>query len=561
MLTSGVRRKFRWISEYTAKRGLARIPPLLRNSLPVPGLPGAEPYNAKFATHFTRCALLLFLAATVWAAPQVEFNIESYGARGDGRTVNTEAFRKAIDAASAAGGGVVLVPAGTFVSGAIQLQSNVTLRISPGGILKGSGSIDDYPVRHLINANGARNIAIDGGGVIDGNGEAFWDMTPPERYYKPLGKRPSPLLEFADCRDVRVQDVTIRNAPGWTIHPLRCDGVRIRGVAIYNHQRGKNTDGIDPDSSRNVHIADCYIEGGDDAIVIKSPVRPGFAPQPAENITVTNCTVSSTSNCIKLGTESRGGFRNIAITNCTLFRPASYFRAPISGIAIEMVDGGVLDGVVVSNVAMRDIGTPIFIRLGNRGRSMAVPLTGILRNVAISNIVASGGLITNSITGLPGHPVTGVSLSNINVTMTGGQKEPIGLDVAEKADGYPEAWMFGPLPAYGFYARHVDGLTMRDVRVTWEQADVRPAVVLDDVRNALLDGFAAFSVPAMAPIVRLHQSANIMIRAAQTSPGSPVFLRATGDKTARVFLRDCDLVDAPKLIEVGEGAAEDAVRH
>lgn len=504
---------------------------------------------------------LLCIAAPAWAAPPVEFNVETLGARGDGRTVNSEIFRKAILQASAAGGGVVLVPAGTFVSGTIELKSNVTLRISPGGILKGSPSMDDYPVRHLILAKGARNVAIDGGGIIDGNGEAFWDMTSTRPYYPPLAKRPSPLIEFADCRDVRVQDVIVRNAPGWTIHPLRCDGVRIRGVAIYNHQRGRNTDGIDIDASRNAAIADCYIEGGDDAIVIKAPVRPGAEPQPAENITVTNCTVSSTSNCIKLGTESRGGFRNIAITNCTMFRPASYFRAPISGIAIEMVDGGVLEGVAVSNITMRDVGTPIFIRLGNRGRGMEIPNTGILRNVSISNLIASGGLIASSITGLPGHPVTGVSLSGINITMTGGRKEPVGLDVDEKPEAYPEAWMFGALPAYGLYARHVDGLAIRNFRLKWDRDDVRPAAVFDDVANAQLETFQADSVPSMAPVVQLNQCAGFLITSPRTAPGSPLFLKATGSNTARIFLHNYELVNTRELIQTAAGAPSDAVRH
>ncbi|MCX6620166.1 MAG: glycoside hydrolase family 28 protein [Acidobacteria bacterium] len=507
----------------------------------------------------TRNAFLLLFSLAACAAGQATFNVEAYGAKGDGRTMNTAAIQKAIDAGAAAGGGVVVIPSGTFVTGGIKLRSNITLRVSPGAVLKGSGSINDYEAKHMIYGQGVTNAAIDGGGTIDGNGEAFWDMTPPEKYYRPKEQRPSPLIEFADCRDVRIQDVIVRNAPGWTIHPLRCDGVRIRGVTIYNHHRGKNTDGIDPDSSSNVHISDCYVEGGDDAIVIKSPVRPGASPRPAENITVTNCTVSSTSNCIKLGTESRGGFRNIAITNCTLFRPANYFRAPISGISIEMVDGGVLDGVVVSNIAMRDIGTPIFIRLGNRGRGQEVPKTGILRNVSISNIVATGGLITSSITGLPGYPVTGVSLSDINITMTGGQKTPISLDVPELEAGYPEAWMFGILPAYGFYARHVDGLVMRNIRVNCDQADARPGAVFDDVQNAALDGFIADTVSPGGPVVHVNQSTGMLIRGARTAPGAGVFLKATGSGTARISLSDAALIRAGKLVELGEGVAADGV--
>ena len=466
------------------------------------------------------------------------FNVKDFGAVADGATNDAPAINKAIDACAKAGGGVVLLPAGNFLSGSIVLRSNITLRISPGATLAGSRRMEDYVPPHLIYAKNVENVAIDGGGRINGNGDAFWRDRSDHPYFLGLRPRPSPLIEIVDSREVRIQDLSIRDTPGWGIHALRSEGVVVRGVSLVSHLRGPNTDGIDIDSSRNVRVADCYIEGGDDAIVLKTPLRPGAPLRPAENITITNCVMTSTSNCFKMGTESSSDFKNIAITNCVMFKLPNAFRAPISGIAVESVDGGTIDGLVASNITMRDVGTPIFIRLGNRGRGMQEPRPGELQNVSISNVVATGSLVTSSVTGLPGHLVRQVSLDNINISMKGGERTAGSLEVPELADKYPEAWMFGVLPAYGLYARHVESLTLRNVRVRWEAEDARPAMVFDDARELYLEGFQTDTASGGAPLIRLHNAAAAFIRGARIPPSAKLFVEVTGAESREIKVGD-----------------------
>lgn len=339
---------------------------------------------------------------------------------------------------------------------------------------------------------------------------------------------------------------------------LRSDGVVVRGVSLISHLRGPNTDGIDIDSSRNVRVADCYIEGGDDAIVIKTPRRPGFEPRPAENITITNCVMTSTSNCFKLGTESASDFRNIAISNSVMFKLPGAFRAPISGIAIESVDGGTIDGLVASNLTMRDVGTPVFIRLGNRGRGMKEPQPGRVENVSISNVVATGSLVTSSVTGLPGHLVRRVSLSDIRISMKGGERKEAGLEVPELAEQYPEAWMFGVLPAYGLYARHVEGLTLRNLEVRWEQEDVRPALVFDDAREVVVDGFRTETAAGGGALIRMHNTKGAYVSGAHLPASARVLVEVTGGESGEIRIGG-GLLRGAKAAIAGPGVAASAV--
>jgi polygalacturonase len=484
-------------------------------------------------------SLALLLGCPLHAAPaDGVYNVKEFGAMGDGATNDAPAIQKAIDACAKAGGGVVLLAGGNFLSGSIVLRSNITLRIAPGATLTGSRRMEDYAPPHLISMKEVENVAIDGGGRIHGSGDAFWRDRSDHPYFLGIRPRPSPMIEIADSREVRVQDLSIRDTPGWGIHALRSDRVAIRGVSLISHLRGPNTDGIDIDSSRNVRVADCYIEGGDDAIVIKTPLRAGAAPRAVENITITNCVMTSTSNCFKLGTESASDFRNIAITNCVMFKLPDAFRAPISGIAIESVDGGTIDGLVASNITMRDVGTPIFIRLGNRGRGMKEPRPGAVQNVSISNVVATGSLVTSSITGLPGHLVRRVSLDNINISMKGGERAAGSLEVPELADHYPEAWMFGVLPAYGLYARHVEELTLRNVRTRWEAEDARPAMVFDDAREVQLDAFQTDTVAGDAPVIRLHNAAAAFIGGVRVPAAAKLLVQVTGSETREIKVGD-----------------------
>jgi glycosyl hydrolase family 28 len=300
----------------------------------------------------------------------------------------------------------------------------------------------------LIWGEDLEHIGITGSGVIDAN------------FRKRGGPKPIALKR---CRYVTIKGIQILNAPNYAISMLGTDDVNIDGVTILNGY----CDGIDPDSCRNVRISNCRIETIDDAIVPKASFSLGER-RACEQITVTNCILSTVCNGFKLGTESGGGFRRIAVSNCVITGFKGRHPA-ISGIALESVDGAVLEDVTVSNITMVDVRAPIFIRLGNRGRDMDTPIPGALRNVSISNVVASRASLACSITGIPGHPVRGVTLSNIRVSYIGSNpRQPSDLPVKEEVARYPEALMFGALPAYGLYCRHVEDLELSNINFGYE---------------------------------------------------------------------------------------------
>ena len=313
------------------------------------------------------------------------------GAVGDGKVLDAPAINKAVAACHDAGGGVVYVSPGTYLCGTVVLRSYVTLYLVAGATLLGSKKLSDYTLqpgpplkadanqRHLIFARDAENVGLAGPGRIDGQGPAFWApsgrvVPPPEDSWrdvatydwKPL-ERVSPLLEFYNCRNLRIEDVTIENAPGWTLRPIQCDGVFIRGITIRNPVIGPNTDGIDATCCRNVFISDCLIETGDDAICLKSESPYGGEPRVSKNITITNCVLTSCCNGLKFGTATHGGFENVVFSNSVIFNDDVDLKARvISGIGLEIVDGGWIEGVVISNIRMQRVRTPIFIRRGNR---------------------------------------------------------------------------------------------------------------------------------------------------------------------------------------------------
>jgi polygalacturonase len=452
-------------------------------------------------------ALVLGMAGPVVAAVRDGVcNALDYGARGDGRALDTQAIQRAIDACAAQGGGVALLPAGIFLSGTIVLRDRITLRVAPGATLLASPRIADFrPLPsdevakiaidgstqnkgngpyNLIHVEGAHDVAIDGGGQIRGNGAAYWDMGPDG---SPVSRRPrpSPLVEIVASRRVRIEGVTVSDAAGWTIHALESDGVMIRDVGVFNDPKGPNTDGIDIDSTRNVVVAGAHVESGDDCVVLKTTGRRGGRPPPpTENVLVSDMICSSDDQGFKIGTESLGDFRNITLDGATIFQAPGFYRPPTAAISMSMVDGASFENVVVANVTIRDARTALFLRLGNRGRGQAVPTPGRLRHVIFSNIVATGGELASSITGIPGHPVEDVTLSNVSLSLKGGVQAPPAAPVPEAERDYPHAPMFGALPAYGLYARHVRGLTLRDVRLLAETPDGRPALVTDDVEAA-----------------------------------------------------------------------------
>lgn len=442
-----------------------------------------------------------------------DYNILDYGAVSDGITLNTSAIQSAIDAAHADGGGRVIIPAGRFLSGSVLMKSGVELHLMKDAVLLGSTDPANYLKinrwKALVMADGQHHISITGQGEIDGQGRKlalhidslfyaglidsvdynFGDRRP--KYYL----RPQ-LIEFVDCKHIIVKHVTLRNASCWVQTHDRCDDIVIDSVRTVSDAYWNN-DGIDISDCRNVRITNCYVDAADDGICLKSHSKEYIC----DSIYIANCTVRSSASALKFGTVSHGGFRNVRIEHIKVF---DTFR---SAIAIECVDGGILENIVVDDVQAVNTGNALFIRLGKRNQKGEV---GTLRNVIISNIRVEVAFerpdyayeirgpalpffhntFPSSITGIPGHRVENVLLENIEMVYPGRGNNGLAnmplahLDfVPERESAYPEFSMFGELPAWGLYVRHMDGLVMRNVKLSIAAPDYRPAIVLDDVRN------------------------------------------------------------------------------
>jgi len=418
-------------------------------------------------------------------------NILDYGAKPDGKTLCTAAIQKAIDA-----GGTVRIPKGTFLTGALRLKSGVTLQLDEGATLLGSRSLQDYAgAKGLIHGEGLHDIAIRGKGMIDGNGDAFRDKTKP---------RPKNFY-LENCHNVVVEGLRLRSSGSWLLHCRLCEEVTLRDLDVFNHV-SFNNDGLDIDSCRNVTITRCRVDTDDDAIVLKS-----LSAEPCRNVTITDCTISSHCNALKMGTESGGGFVDITISNCTVFSPKHSQviygkQRGLAGVALEIVDGGRMDHVRVSDLNISGVTAPIFVRLGDRGRPYATgkkPSVGTLRNVQMRNITGTGlSSIGCAIAGLPGHPIENIALENLHLSFEGGGDITNTVrKIPERPEAYPESTMFGMLPAYGFYCRHVKGLRFTNVKLRTETPDLRHAMVFEDVERLAIKDFDAVRWPGGAELI------------------------------------------------------------
>ena len=438
---------------------------------------------------------------------KIFYNVKDFGAKGDGVAINSVAINKAIDAAAAEGGGTVYFPAGKYLSGSIHLKSNICLYIDQGATLiaasdssefdKPEKSVNDtyqdYGHSHWHNSfiwgEHLHDISIIGTGTIWGRGLV--------RSGRRGDGKPNKTISLLLCRNVIIKDISILHG-GW--FALLATGVD--NLTLDNVKADTNRDGFDIDCCKNVRVSNCSVNSPfDDGICLKSTFALGYA-KATENVTITNCFVSgydegtlldgtfkrentknhSPTGRIKFGTESNGGFKNITITNCVF----EYCR----GLALETVDGALLEDVTISNITMRDIGNaPIFIRLGARMRGPDTIPVGACRRIIISNIVAynidnrQGAIIS----GLQGHEIEDLQLSNIRIYYKGGgTKDSVNRTVPEYEKDYPEPASWKIMPSYGFYIRHVKNLKMHDVQVSFMEDDYRPPFILDDVKGAIL---------------------------------------------------------------------------
>lgn len=511
-------------------------------------------------------------------------SVLAYGAKADGKTLATRALQRAIDEAAGAGGGVVSVPAGVFLTGRLDLKSRVTLRLEAGSTLLGSTELDDYRgapgsadagEKHLIYAKDAEDVAITGSGRIDGQGASFWEpsgrapLAPEERWngvashaFQPKKTgRPSPMVLFSNCRGVHVEGVSLENSAGWTLHALNCDNVEIRGIAIRNPIFGPNTDGIDITGSHGVLVEGCSIVTGDDAIVLKSRSTDGRAPRLVKKVVVTGCTVTTCCNGLKIGTETAGGFEDITFSNCEVISEAENLEErPVSGVALEVVDGGWINGVRVSGIRMRRARTAIFVRLGRRKPAEGDAEHG-LRGVTIEDVQAAETVLASSITGIPGDMVQDVSLSNVRIDdVFPSRPEWAGSAIPEKETAYPEARMFGMLPVSGLLVRHARGIVLDKVSLTATAEESRPALMLEDVEGARIEALAATRVKGNMPVVELADVRNVSLTGCRAPEGTRTYVRVEGSGSAQVRLTGNDLSGAKKAVELGGEVSRGAVK-
>ncbi|GGB17383.1 exo-poly-alpha-D-galacturonosidase [Puia dinghuensis] len=464
---------------------------------------------------------VLVLATDVAVAGGPSFVITHYGAKGDGKTMNTRAIQRAIDAAAAAGGGIVVVPSGKFLTGVITLKSGVELHLAADAVLLGSTRRSDYGGERasaLIVADGQQGIAITGGGVIDGEGREVvedvyrmlkagtlqdpdWQKENPWHQKRPNEYNRPGIIHFTHCTNVRLDSVLLKDAACWVQTYTECDHLSLTNLRVQSTAYWNN-DGIDVVDCKDVQITGCVVNADDDGICLKSS-NPASR---CENILVAHCDVRSSASGIKFGTASFGGFKNITIKDVTVH---DTYR---SALALECVDGGAMENVTVENVAAVNTGNALFIRLGHRNQQLP---PGSVRHVTIKNLhveVPAGkpdkgyemegpemGYAHNffpaSIVGIPGHPVEDVVFENVEIVYKGVEDKSLGrygLDslayVPENESAYPEYSMFGELPAWGLYVRHVSGLQLRQVTLRHQQESFRPAMVFDDVKGVSVEG-------------------------------------------------------------------------
>jgi len=501
------------------------------------------------------------------------FNVRDFGATGLKDDLAQEAIQKAVDACAAAGGGTVLFPPGQYTSGTIHLRSHVRLLVEAGATVYSLHDKSRFDKDALLYGEDLIGVTIEGRGIFDGEGaydrrlkgdheDDF--IRPNQLEMEALGlplmrsfpkpDRTGKMVLLVRCADVRIAGVSFVGSPSWTIHPVACERLVIDGIDIRTSlEDGVWADGIDPDGCKDVRISNCTIETGDDALVFYS--MDWFGPaRPCENITVTNCRLSSASSAIKFCDGNIGGIRNVTIDNCVI-------TGSNRGVAFMTFDGGAVENVVLSNLVIETVrhewfwwgdGEPFHFNIRKRSEVHAgwAPEkdrpAGAIRNVKIQNVIARG----RGSSVCSGHPdswLEGVSFENVK------------LIVAHDPDApYDKA-------VHGLVFKQARDLRLRDVEVVWE-APFSPkwqsGLAFDEVRDLVLDGVRAVQAPGAdaAPAVLLNQVERALIRDCQAAEGTGTFLLFTGEATKDVLLERNDFRKARLPYSFTNGATPQAVK-
>jgi len=522
-------------------------------------------------TRYLWLFLLVFLTISPIARATENgwINIVEEGASNKGEKC-TAIIRATIEKASRNGGGTIYFPPGEYLTGALELKSNITLHLDAGAVLKFSTDFDDYlpfvkmrwegtvmkNFSPLIYANNAENIAIVGRGKIDGQGKAWWtemyrielaEEEMPLTKYQKLWKEQNngletaqyyqrtmnlmffrpPLFQAFKSKNILIEGITIVNAPFWTINPAFCENVTITGVTIFNPP-SPNTDGINPTSCRNVHISNCHISVGDDCITIKSgrDMNGREWATPAENITITNTTMLSGHGGIVIGSETSGGIKKVTISNCI-------FDGTNRGIRLKSARGrgGIVEEIRVSNIVMKNIKNAaiVFNLYYDKGTNeeSVTERTPVFRNIHISNLTATNVNKAGMIRGISEMPVQNLSFSNINIEA----KE-------------------------GFEIHTAENIEFHDVKVTAENG---PSFEIEDSHNIILDNVKSDKPLKDEPFIKIKNVFNMMVHSNFPMIFTDTFLEADGLKTNNVFLSNNVFTNVKNVIKRGDELNKDAI--
>jgi hypothetical protein len=513
------------------------------------------------------------------------YNVRDFGAKGDGATIDTAAVQAAIDACTRDNGGTVLVPAGDFVVGTLELKSNVTLHLATKGRLLGSPNKEDYragkgiPASNgnivLLGAAELENVTIEGNGTIDGNGLKFWtghgDNTGPgQNSAQGYFQRPH-LIVFSKCKNIRMRDVSLIASAYHCCRVLTCEQVWFDGVRIYNRVN-KNNDGFHFNNCQYVHVINCDVKCQDDACALFGSNKW---------VTVTNCTFSTRWSIFRFG---GGECENITVSNCVIY--------DTFGCVIKMScrARSRFENITFSNLIMRNVTGPISIGLHSTRRNPNAPapanpteaaplVKGIVRNIAFNGIratvVAEGKQFPDmhweqgyrdgerrtciTLNGVGDEYLENISLTDVHVIYEGGgtAEEAAIRNVPQIAGEYFE---IGPRPAYGLFARNVRGLSLQNVRLEFTKPDVRPAVIFDHVNDATVNGLAVQGNPQAESVLRFIASRDVLISAARVLTPATVFLRAEGKENAAITIDGGAIEKAARAVELADGATGSAVK-
>ena len=499
-------------------------------------------------------AIIAGISLSIIGSAQHYYDVTKYGAKKDSSAKATTSIAKAIAAASKAGGGTVYFPAGKYLTGPIHLKSNITIFIDVGAELHFSDNFDDYlpmvesryegvdvkSFSPLFYAYKAENIAIKGRGLINGHGKKWWDFVEGYKKDQPRSKwqhlfdslnkdillpddprqmkrgflRP-PFIQPMYCKNVLIEGITIINSPFWTVNPEFCENVTITGVTI-NNPPSPNTDGINPESCRYVHISNCHISVGDDCITIKSGKDiPGRTKAvPAENYTITNCTMLSGHGAVVIGSEMSGGVKNIVISNCI-------FDGTDRGIRIKSTRGrgGIVEDIRVDNIIMKNIRDQAFVMDMEYSKTEKEPVserTPRFRNIRISNVTAYTKQAA-FINGLDEMPVEDISFNDI--------------------------WIQAET---GFVIKKAKNIELHNVIVNVQKGS---AVVTENVNAIELDAVKTNKPLAGIPVIAMTNTENAFIRNCRPVTGTDIFLQLKGKQTNHILLQGNSFDLVKKAIE------------